>query len=88
MKFVGDFSLPGSCVGCAELLMCGPRRSTTVWMDRGSVKQSSNKATADEHLRVSGSGAGSLNQGGVKVKAEMGEREEKKAERGWDELSL
>lgn len=87
MKYVWCFSLPGSCLGCAELLVCGPHHSAVAWRDRGSVKQSSNKATAEEHLCVSGSGAGSLSQGGVEVKAEMGEGEEKKAERGWDELS-
>lgn len=36
---------------------------------------------------MSESDAASLDQGGVKVKAEVGEREEKQAERGWDELS-
>lgn len=86
IKFVWDFSLPGSCLGCAELLVCGPHHGAAVWMDRGSVKQSSNKATADKHLCVDEFGTGSLSQGGVKVKAEMGKRE-KKAERGWDELS-
>lgn len=82
MKYVWGFSLPGSCLGSAELLVCGPHYSAAAWRDRGSVKQSSNKATAEEHLCVNGSGAGSLGQGGVKVKAEMGEREEKKAKRG------
>lgn len=41
----------------------------------------SNKARAKEHLCVSGSGAGSLSQGRVKVKAGMGETEEKRAKR-------
>lgn len=80
MKYVWGFSLPGSCLGSAELLVCGPHYSAAAWRDRGSVKQSSNKATAEEHLCVNGSGAGSLGQGGVKVKAEMGERGEESKE--------
>lgn len=87
MKYLWGFSLPGTCLGSAELLVCGPQHSAAAWRDRGSVKQSSSKAAAEERLCVSGSGTSSLGQCGVKVKAEVGEREEKKAERGWDELS-
>lgn len=81
------FPYRGAVWAVQSCLCVAPHRSTAVWMDRGSVKQSSNKATADEHLCVNGFGTGSLKQGRVKVKAEMREREEKKAERGWDELS-
>lgn len=78
---VFPYQLSGLCwVAC----VCGPCHSTTVWMDR--VCKAEQQQSNNEHLCVSGSGTGSLNQGGVKVKAEMGERE-KKAERGWDELS-
>lgn len=73
------FSLPWYCLDCAELHVCGPYHSTAASGGSRSVKQSRNKARAKEHLRVSGSGAGSLSQGWVKVKAEMGETKEKKA---------
>lgn len=86
MKHVWSFSVPRSCLGCAELLVCGPHRSTAAWRDRGSLNSS--RATADKHSCMNGSDASSLDQGGVKVKAEVGEREEKQAERGCDELKL
>lgn len=68
----------------AEWLACGPHHSTAALGQQvcRTEQEQSNKARAKEHLCVSGSGTGSLSQGGVKVEAEMGETKEKKAKRG------
>lgn len=78
---MGFFSLPQYCLDCAELLVCGPHHSAAASGGSRSVKQSRIKARAKEDLCVSGSGTGSLSQGWVRVKAEMGETKEKKAKR-------